>query len=62
MKKFFRKVGKRLTEPSTWSALGALLMVFGIKVDPGMMQDLATGAGAIAAAGGMVLGEKGPDD
>lgn len=60
--KVLQKIGKRLKEPSTWSALGALLALFGIQVDPGLLQDIATGVGGVAAVGGILLREKGSDD
>ena len=44
----------RLKEPSTYAGLSALLVAFGVHIEPGMLQNVVVGGiaigGAIAAA------------
>lgn len=60
--KFLKKLTKRLKEPSTYASVTGVLLLFGINLDPGVV-DVAVQAGAaLSAVAGMLLSEKGPSD
>lgn len=50
------QVLNRLTEPSTWVALGGLLGVFGVDVAAEWAGDMAAGAVAVGSVVSLILG------
>lgn len=47
----------RLMEPSTYAGLGALLALFGVHLDAGLVSHVTTVVGAVSAVAGMALPE-----
>ncbi|WAK01882.1 hypothetical protein [Methylobacter sp. YRD-M1] len=47
----------RLKEPSTFAAMASIGALIGLKIDPGLLQDIVTTASVVAGAVGVALGD-----
>ena len=54
----FKNLDARLSEPSTWAAIAAVLVGVGIHLDPGSWQTISQVGVALAGAAGVLLAER----
>lgn len=54
-----RRLADRFKEPSSYGGLAALLLLFGVNVDPGLLQNAVNVLAGLAGATSFFLGEPG---
>jgi hypothetical protein len=54
-----RELLKRLQEPSSYVAIGGMLIIFGIEIAPEVWDKVIEGAGALSFLVGLLLKERG---